>query len=238
MTALPQPRTEAPTAEAAVEAAAGTEAAGGTESAAPPRPGADRRSLALMLLFAVLGAAVVLAAAGRTWAHGTAAFQGTPLHISVTGSETTGLPGALALVGLASAVAVFAVRGLGRRLVGGLLALAGAGVAFSAVSAATGASALRHRAAAAVGVSQATVSGVGHSAWPWVTAAGGVLLLLAGLLVIARGRDWPGMSSRYEAPRRRSVDPAPGSAPQPAAKAAETPADLWKALDRGEDPTE
>nr|WP_225447458.1 TIGR02234 family membrane protein [Streptacidiphilus sp. PB12-B1b] len=203
-------------------------------TAADARPAPDRRSLALMLLFAVVGAAVVLLAAGRTWARGEVAFQSSVLHVSATGSQTTGLPSALALVALASAVAVFAVRGNARRLVGGLLALAGAAVVAACVGAATGSAALDRRAAAAVGLSTATAGHVTHAAWPWAGAAGGVLLLLAGLLVIARGRDWPGMSSRYEAPERRRVGAGTAAA---ANRPDHTPADLWKALDRGEDPT-
>jgi len=226
VTALPQPRIETPAADAP---------AADTDAPAPAarRSASDRRSLAMMLLFAVLGASVVLAAVGRTWATGTVAFQGTPLRVSVSGSETTGLPGALALVGLASAVAVFAVRGVGRRLVGLLLALAGAGTVVAAVGAATGTAALDRKADTAVGISRAAVGAVGHTAWPWAVVVGGLLLVLAGLLVVARGRDWPGMSSRYEAPAGRSVVPSTASASR-----AETPADLWKALDRGEDPTE
>jgi uncharacterized membrane protein (TIGR02234 family) len=225
VTALPQPRTEQPdetTASAPPTAAAG--------------PAPDRRSLALMLLFAVAGAAVVLLAAGRTWSRGEVAFQTSALHVSATGSQTTGLPSALALVGLAAAVAVFAVRGLGRRLIGGLLALSGAAVAGACFTAATGSAALDHRAAAAVGLTSATATHVTHAAWPWAGALGGVLLFLAGLLVIARGRDWPGMSSRYEAPERRRVGAGP-SATRAAARPDATPADYWKALDRGEDPT-
>ncbi|MFC1412354.1 TIGR02234 family membrane protein [Streptacidiphilus sp. N1-12] len=219
MTALPPPRTEPAAPEPAAEPAA----------PAPSAPRPDRRSLALMLLLTVLGAAVVLLAAGQTWARGSVAFQGTPLRISATGAQTSGLPSALALVGLAAAVAVFAVRGRARQAIGVLLALAGAGVAASALTAATGVGALDRRAARAVGLTRAVATGAGHTAWPWTAALGGLLLLLAGLLVLARGRDWPGMSSRYEAPgatRRRAEAPAP-----------EAPADLWKALDRGEDPT-
>jgi uncharacterized membrane protein (TIGR02234 family) len=212
VTALPPPRTEPP---------------------AAPRP--ERRSLALMLLLTVLGAAVVLIATGQTWARGTVAFQSTLLKVSATGSETSGLPAALALVGLASAVAVFAVRGVARSVLGLLLALAGAGAVASALVAATGTGALDDRAARAVGLTRATASGVSHSGWPWAAALGGVLLLLAGLLVVARGRNWPGMSSRYEAPGASGA-----SAPTRRARATpdpESPADLWKALDRGEDPT-
>ncbi|WP_225447841.1 TIGR02234 family membrane protein [Streptacidiphilus sp. P02-A3a] len=228
MTALPQPRTEAPLSEA--------------PQAEPDRPKPDRRSLALMLLFAVLGASLALLAAGRTWSRGQVGFQQAVLHVSASGSQTTGLPSALALVGLASAVAVFAVRGFGRRLLGALLALAGAGAVAVCLTAATSGAALNRRASAAVGLSSATADHVVHTAWPWAGAVGGVLLLLAGVLVITRGRDWPGMSSRYDAPaRRRVVGPGAVATAGPAGRRPareQTPADVWQALDRGEDPTE
>jgi uncharacterized membrane protein (TIGR02234 family) len=203
------------------------------EDAAARRP--DRRSLALMLLLTVLGAAVVLLAAGQTWAHGDVTLQSTRLRLSASGSETSGLPGALALVAMAAAVAVFTVRGVARAVVGALLALSGAGVAVSALLAATGAGALDSKAAHAVGLTRATATGVGHTLWPWVGALGGVLLILGGLLVLARGRDWPGMSSRYDAPG--TATGRPRAAAKRATPDQETPADLWKAMDRGEDPT-
>ena len=61
-------------------------------------------------------------------------------------------------------------------------------------------------------------------------SAAGLLLLMAGaVVVLAYGRRWSGLSSRYErpgvAPRR----------PQQGAEASE--AQYWQALDRGEDPT-
>lgn len=253
MTALPPPRTEPPARTEPPVEPASSDPAGPARAAAPaaaePGPGtgeatapaagpaaaASRRSLALMLLLTVLGAAVVLLAAGQTWARGSVDFQGAPLRISATGSETSGLPGALALVGLASAVAVFAVRGAARRVLGLLLALAGAATAAAALLAATGTGALDGRASRAVGLTGAVATGISHTPWPWVAALGGIMLLLAGLLVVGRGRDWPGMSSRYDAPgasgaagKGRAGRATPGP---------ETPADLWKALDRGEDPT-
>ena len=215
---------------AAGEPTAGSDPA---PAAAGPRP--DRRSLALMLLASVLGAAVVLVATGQTWARGSVAFQSSLLKVSATGSETSGLPGALALVGLASAVAVFAVRGAARKALGLLLALAGAGTVASALVSATGSGPLDDRAARAIGLTRATATAVGHTGWPWVAALGGLLLLLAGLLVVARGRDWPGMSSRYEAPGAAGA--AAPARRKPAAPGPDTPADLWKAMDRGEDPT-
>ncbi|WP_188284321.1 Trp biosynthesis-associated membrane protein, partial [Streptomyces sp. CBMA29] len=73
--------------------------------------------------------------------------------------------------------------------------------------------------------------------WPLVAVAGGALLLLAGLLALRYGHAWPAMSSRYD---------RPGSRPSLRGRAAAAPApidpdraeDLWKALDRGEDPTQ
>jgi len=223
VTALPPPRTE-PAADADPTA----------EVSAPRRR--SLRSLALMLLLTVLGATVVLLASGRTWARGSVAFQSSLLKVTATGSETSGLPAALALVGLASAVAVFAVRGTARKALGLLLVLAGAGTVASALVSATGTGALDGKAARAVGLTRATATGVGHTGWPWAAALGGVLLLLAGLLVVARGRDWPGMSSRYEAPGAAGAA-APARSRRAATPDPETPADLWKALDRGEDPT-
>jgi uncharacterized membrane protein (TIGR02234 family) len=63
-----------------------------------------------------------------------------------------------------------------------------------------------------------------------VAAAGGLLILLAGLLALRYGRLWPVMSGRYERdgrPRPRKVEPVDPDRPE----------DIWKALDRGEDPT-
>lgn len=59
------------------------------------------------------------------------------------------------------------------------------------------------------------------AAW---TAAGA--LGVAGVLLAWRGAAWPPLSGRYER-----------GASAPRAESASDPRDLWKALDRGEDPT-
>uniref|UniRef100_UPI004057B79F TIGR02234 family membrane protein n=2 Tax=Streptomyces TaxID=1883 RepID=UPI004057B79F len=112
--AVPQPRTEA---------APSGEPAG--------RRGA-RRSLALALLLGAVGAAVSLLATRQTWARGSVAVAGGDFPLTATGSDVTGVPAALAVVGLAALVAVFAVRRAGRYLVSGLLALSGAGTVAAA----------------------------------------------------------------------------------------------------------
>ncbi|MFI8388179.1 TIGR02234 family membrane protein [Streptomyces sp. NPDC085540] len=206
----------------------------------PPRNDADapsepeapdsRRSVAVALLLGALGATVVLLASGRTWARGTAAIGSDSLQLAADGRAVTGLPAALAIVGLAALVAVFAVRGRSRLLVSGLLALSGLGAALSAALGGDGRSALDAQAARTTADSAAHVAGLTQTTWPYVTAAGAVLILAAGLLALRFGRSWPSMGGRYErdgSPRARTV----------AAVDPDRPEDLWKALDRGEDPT-
>ncbi|MET8695087.1 TIGR02234 family membrane protein [Streptomyces bauhiniae] len=199
-----------------------------SEAAAPARSG--RRSLAAALLFGALGAAVALLATRQRWAEGTATVAGGKFPLTATGSDVTGVPAALAVVGLAALVAVFAVRRAGRFAVAALLTLSGAGIVAAALTGVADGSALDEKAAATTGDTSATVQALSHTAWPYAAAVGGVLILLAGLLALRYGSRWPAMSGRYERgtdrPRRsaRPVDP-------------ERPEEIWKALDRGEDPT-
>ncbi|MET7602220.1 TIGR02234 family membrane protein [Streptomyces avermitilis] len=199
-----------------------------SEAAEPARSG--RRSLAVALLCGALGAAVALLSSRQGWAAGTVAVAGGDFPLTAKGSDVTGVPAALAIVGLAALVAVFAVRSAGRLLVAALLALSGAGTIVAALLGVSDSAALDEKAAQASGDTSATAEALTHTAWPYVAVAGGALLLLAGLLALRYGRLWPAMSGRYERdgtprPRQaRRVDP-------------DRPEDLWKALDRGEDPT-
>jgi uncharacterized membrane protein (TIGR02234 family) len=193
--------------------------------------GSGRRSLALALLCGALGAAVALLATRQRWSEGTATVAGGAFPLTARGSDVTGVPAALAVVGLAALVAVFAVRRAGRLAVSAVLALSGAGIVVAALAGASDSAALDEKAARASGDASATVASLTHTAWPYAAAVGGALILLAGLLALRYGRLWPGMSGRYERggaprPRRgtRSVDP-------------DRPEEIWKALDRGEDPT-
>ncbi|MFJ4712317.1 TIGR02234 family membrane protein [Streptomyces sp. NPDC088785] len=210
VTAVPHPRTEA------------------AESGPAAKRG--RRSLAVALLFGALGAAVALLASRQEWCSGVAAVAGGDLKLSAKGSDVTGVPAALAVVGLAALVAVFAVRRAGRFLVASLLALSGAGAVAAAVLGADDSSALDDKAAQASGDAATTIDALTHTAWPYVAAGGGALILIAGILAVVYGAAWPSMGGRYE----RS------GAPRPRAQKAldpDRPEDLWKALDRGEDPT-
>ena len=196
-----------------------------SETPAAPK---SRGTLALMLLLTALGAALVLTAVGRTWAEGVApGTAGGRIAISASGSKLTGLPTGMALVAMAAAVAVFAVRGRARLLVGLLTALAGVGAVAGALIGRTDTAGLHALAAAQLGLTSAHAEEITRTGWPWVALAGGLLLVAAGVVTARFGRNWPAMGSRYEAPTSRRT----------AAPAGNSPADLWKALDRGEDPT-
>ncbi len=200
------------------------------ESASGAAANSSRRSLAAALLLGAVGATVVLLASGRIWAEGTAAVGGGSLPLDAKGSDVTGVPTALAIVGLAALVAVFAVRRAGRFLVAGLLSLSGAGAALAAFLGASDSTALDEKAAKTTGDAASTVDALTHTAWPYVTVAGSLLILLAGLLALRYGKQWPAMSGRYE----RDGTPRPRKAP---VVDPDRPEDVWKALDRGEDPT-
>ncbi|MZD10247.1 TIGR02234 family membrane protein [Streptomyces sp. SID5785] len=212
VTAVPHPRTDAADAD----------------PDGPNRTG--RRSLGIALLFGAVGAAVALLASRQEWCSGIAAVAGGELPLTAKGSDVTGVPAALAIVGLAALVAVFAVRRVGRVLVAALLALSGAGAVAAAVLGADDSSALDEKAAQAAGDASTTIDALTHTAWPYVAAGGGALILIAGILAVVYGAAWPSMGGRYE----RSGAPRPR---QPRAVDPDRPEDLWKALDRGEDPT-
>ena len=210
--------------------------AGPTGSAAPAGPtgssGTARREVGLAVLLCLVGAFVVLVAAGRAWIELTVL---SPLvddrALPVTGAELSPGVRALGLVGLAGVVAVAATRRTGRVVVGLLLLLVGGAVVVLALGAGSDAFA---RAQDTVAVQEAggTVSDASAgTVWPYACAAGGLLLGVAGLLVAVRGRRWAALSQRYEAPASRPAE-APG--PERAERAERA---LWESLDRGEDPT-
>ncbi|MFC4119608.1 Trp biosynthesis-associated membrane protein [Nonomuraea zeae] len=189
----------------------------------PGKAKAGRGELLGWVAMTALGCALVLLAAGRAWVSipQTGADAGPP-----TGGDLSPVLTPLALAGLAGVVAVLATKGAGRRIVGGLLALCGAGAAagtWTALGGATVTDVLRDR-------------NVLHGAadlpweiipvWPAVAAAGALLVFAGGVLAILRGGRWAGMSGRYE---REAV--------KPRAEAGDDKA-LWDALDRGDDPTD
>jgi uncharacterized membrane protein (TIGR02234 family) len=206
------------------------------------------------LTTAVLGAAVAgalaLVSGGQAWAEVTAERQAPlpPVVAVLSGADAAPLVPAMGLVLLAAAVALLAVRSLGRVVVGLLMAVAGGVLAWSGVRALTGA-----LDAAVAGIPAGGTTTDVTAVWPVLAAVAGVLGAATGLLVVLRGRSWPGMGRRYErgAGAAATGTPATGTpatgTSATGTPAADTPArtetdedraqSAWKALDRGEDPT-
>ena len=151
----------------------------------------------------------------RPGRRATAAVGGGSLPLTADGQDVTGLPAALAIVGLAALVAVFAVRSAGRLLVAGLLALSGLGAGVSAYLGASDSAALDEKAAQTTGDASATVDALSHTAWPYVTAVGGLLILLAGLLALRYGKQLAHHVGTVRARRHPAASQGPPGRPGP-----------------------
>ena len=169
------------------------------------------------------GGALALIASAQPWWRGTAEGAGVSgAGVKFTGGQATGgLSQALAIVALAGTLLMLVLRSRGRRIVGAVLLLVGIAVAL------VGALWLPPR-PDAVGSQPAHVGvlntfGLTASAWPWTFALAGPLIATGGALVMITAASWPAESRRF----------------QPGAQLTsfEEPAELWKAMDAGVDPT-
>lgn len=196
---------------------------------------AARREMTVALVGCVGAGGLALSSSAQRWVEVTVTRPRPlpPLVESLTGAQAAPLVPACGLLLLAAGVAVLAVRGAGRVVVGLLVVAAGLGLAWSGLRGLTGGltSAAAQDAAGVVGGSAA---GEVSAGWPGVAVVAGLLAVVAGLLVAVRGRRWPGMGRRYE--RTAGTSAAPVRPARPATPEDEHQA-AWKALDRGEDPT-
>lgn len=220
---------------------AGVAGAAGASAGAAGAGGVSRRPLLVVLPACLAGAVLALAAAQPGWVR-IGVPRSRPLAdtvVAVAGHTLVPLIPALGLVGLAAVVGLLGVRGRGRTAVGAVLALTGTALLVAA---------LTHLAAP----SATTVSGLltdhgplpgrdptrpvtAHAelVWPLLAALAGLLLAAAGALTALRGSRWPALSGRYDAAAAR----LPGPQPEPAPAGTASTANLWDALDRGDDPT-
>ncbi|GAA1777904.1 Trp biosynthesis-associated membrane protein [Streptomonospora arabica] len=187
---------------------------------------AHRAEFAVALCAVAAGAGALAGAAGRTWARAQVDVGGpvAAAPVELTGDDVAPTAFAMGLAGLAALAAVLATRGPLRRALGGVVALFGL-AALVGVWRGTRTAALQEAAA-----DRATASGAVDglhlvAQWPGLAAAGAVLLAAAGAYTLVRGAAWPAMGSRYD---RHSA---------PSAARSSDPAELWKSLDSGADPT-
>ncbi|WP_293784474.1 Trp biosynthesis-associated membrane protein [uncultured Aeromicrobium sp.] len=181
-------------------------------------------------------AVVALAAGGgltfvtmrQTWATAELSAAGLPDdEIIVTGAEAMPVVSALALVLLASALAVLAGSVRVRRVLGVLVA----GIAMALlVWVAFGSESAIGAAVDDAVRDSASFTGTNHpeganvTMWRLATLACLALAALAGVVIAWFAPRWPTMSSRYDAPGTRAAE--------------RDESDMWKAFDEGRDPTE
>jgi uncharacterized membrane protein (TIGR02234 family) len=194
---------------------------------------AGREMAAAVVGLAVAGG-LALSTGGQTWVTATVQRPAPlpPVTEQLTGSELAPLVPAGGLVLLAAAVALVAVRGAGRVLVGLLAALAGGVLGWSGVRAVVTDADATAAGVVGTGTPGSTLTTTVSAAWPVLALVAGLLAVAAGLLTVLRGRTWPGMGRRYECPGAAAAAPARRQTDEDRAL------DAWRALDRGEDPTE
>ncbi|MEN3273295.1 MAG: hypothetical protein V7636_2056 [Actinomycetota bacterium] len=185
----------------------------------------SRRGFLAVLCGCVVAGALVLIAAGRTWARGTfTTVTGSVDRVSVTGHAVEPALPALGIALLVLAAGVIAARRWLRRLVGLVVVCVGAAVvALAAASRSDAAAALKQRTFA---VAHTTVP-AHTSGWAVLSAVAGVVAVGCGALTVVIGSRWPALGARYDAAGARGATP----------HSTATSMSEWDALDRGEDPT-
>jgi len=184
-----------------------------------------RRELYGTALLIVLGSALALWLAGRTWVMVQVDRQPPfgPLSLGVSGRHIYPALTGLAVVGLLAAVLIVISGRVVRAALSILVGVIGVWILAYSVRFLSGSASYRNRDLIGdrAGLDAHAQALSRHSIWAGATLVCGVLVVLGGLLVAARCRRWPGgLSRRY-------------SAPAEAAAAG----DPWRQLDRGEDPT-
>ncbi|MGH3446074.1 MAG: Trp biosynthesis-associated membrane protein [Nocardioidaceae bacterium] len=195
----------------------------------PDSPWLRRRGYAVTLLVGVAGAAAVAVGVSRPWVTATATAPGLPsIHASASGADVAPLAGALGFVLLAAFGAVIATKGWVRRGLGALIVVVGVVVLVSALNPGGAGDVLADGLSAKgwTGGDQTTDG----SWWRWLVVVGACVCALGGAVVARYGAQWAVMGSKYDAPS----SPHEGSH-APAADLSE--GDVWRAIDRGHDPT-
>lgn len=192
----------------------------------PERGGAEsagRRALWIAVVALLLGAGALWGASGLVWIEVPRGLtvEGRMVE-DLTGSDLVQWPVPIALLALAAVAATLASRGMARRILGGLLVVAGVWTAYLALGGDVGEVEWTGWAPGYEGASgrpERTVRG------PAAAVAGGVLVACAGTLLVAKGHRMARMGAKYTAPGTRRTTRDPDT-------------ELWDALSEGSDPTE
>lgn len=193
----------------------------------------------------VVGAALAVLSWSQTWFFlelTDASAQGAGDPIPVPGSIASPALAALGLAGLALAAAL-AIAGPAIRIVLGVLEVVLGGCVLLAAWLTLGdpVGAVSPAVTDATGVSGVVpttqlVASADATSWPAAAIIGGVLLVAAGVVVLATGTRWPASSRRYRAARFADAEELASEAARERA-ASDRAIDDWDELSRGDDPT-
>jgi uncharacterized membrane protein (TIGR02234 family) len=167
-------------------------------------------------LLAVVALVLLGLSAYLTWSIADPG-SGRPV-VNFNGYAVTRAPVTLALAGVVAVIVTKLAGTALRRILAALVALMGVAAIAVALQVRPDAAELgRLRPELSQAVTDRVILSTGPA--PWLALAGGVALLAAGVIALLTAHRWRRPTLRYER------DPAA------------TPADQWKAIDAGEDPT-
>lgn len=197
-----------------------------------------------VVLLTIVSAGIVFASTTQTWLHVDLPEQAVPTEdLAIPGSDAATAVTALALVALAGAIASTIAGRVLRTVIGVIIFAAAGGIIASALAVTVNpASAAESEIAEAIGI-------IGSSArttvtvFPAIGVAGGGLLAVSAVVVLAAGRYWTS-SKRFETSTTSTTgkadgaggpDTGDGSATEPEPDVDEI--ESWDQLSRGSDPT-
>lgn len=188
-----------------------------------------RRLYAPVVLATLAVGGLAFYAAGRTWADAEVKAQGlASARVAVSGTDAQPLVSALAVVVVTAGLAILAAGPRMRRVVGVLTIVVAAGAIVLVPR--SGSSTLDDAVRSAAEKSPAytgpsSLGDISYGPWYLVAIVAFAAALVLGAAMVRFAGQWPTMSSRYDAPGAR----------RPAREASDS--DMWKAMDRGDDPT-
>lgn len=187
-----------------------------------------RRLYPIAVLGTLTGSGLAFAALSRPWATVELAAPGMPSRPEeFTGTQLAPAATALAMVCAAGALAYLATSGAPRRLLALVVGIVAAlGVVLVARGLGRIDASVRRMAADTASPSPAVET---SAWWPVVAALGFGLVLVLGSIAVRQSARWPALGRRFDRPPRRAP---------PRTVATDDPADVWRALDEGRDPTE
>jgi uncharacterized membrane protein (TIGR02234 family) len=193
----------------------------------------SKRTKYVLILASLLLSGLALIAWTQTWLDVELSAGAPTTDVAVDGAVAAPALAALALAGLALAAALSIAGLLFRILLGVLNVLLGGCIALSAVLVLTDPIAASEAAVTNVtGIAGSNsiaemVSATSLTAWPVIALGTGILLAIAGVVILVTARRWPSSSRKYSAVR---LEPVEGEAMPDSV-------DSWDDLTRGDDPT-